>query len=712
MIKILLSLFVLLSLNLNSQERNLTARDCAIMIDAQVTMGLQTTVTLNWNRNEQAKQYIIYKKELGGSFTGSPIAQLDSITYSWTDSQVEEGKIYEYKIIGNSIGRINNGGNPLDVQYLASGYKAVSVNATPYKGGRLLILVDSTMKDELSMYIDRFIEDISREGWTYILHYVPRAEDFDGIKVRQVKSLILEEWNKKEFDNIFLVGRVPVPYSGDIVPDGHTNNHRGAWPADMYYGSMVEGYWTDVSVNSTSAPARTQNIPGDGKFDISSLYNNQGQIVITTQAGVGRVDFYKMSLFEKSEVELLQAYFDKDHAFRTGMVEVENKALIDNNFAASSILGAFAWSGWANFASVIGKDNIVAGDWIKASREENLQDKTYIMAFGDGGGSYTSSSGVGTSANFAENNLNAVFSILFGSYFGDWDVDNNLMRSALASEPSILTCSWSGRPHWYYHHLGLDYPIGYSTKVTLNNTLDYVPMLIMNNGQLTFPEGLLLQVHTSLLGDPTLKVNAMPELTHLESFAAIQEGEDTKLTWEVPNDGKNHKYDIYYNVDMSDVWHKANEEYITGNEYLDDFKYDGEIKYLIREVISEGGENQENSVHGYLNKYSRGNLATILRSDVNSVENDGNQFSLNIGPNPTTDEITIKFKSNGGKTTIKVIDLESNLLKEFDYTTIKNSVNSVNWNLSTENGFLSNGVYFVVLENGNEVLTKKFVVNR
>jgi len=99
MIKILLSLFVLLSLNLNSQERNLTARDCAIMIDAQVTMGLQTTVTLNWNRNEQAKQYIIYKKELGGSFTGTPVAQLDSITYSWTDSQVDKEKFTNIKLL-------------------------------------------------------------------------------------------------------------------------------------------------------------------------------------------------------------------------------------------------------------------------------------------------------------------------------------------------------------------------------------------------------------------------------------------------------------------------------------------------------------------------------------------------------------------------------------------------------------------------------------
>lgn len=706
---ILLIIILLISSSIYSQERNLTARDCAIMIDAEVVIGLQTTITLNWKPNEQARQYIIYKKEMGGIFPNTPVAQLDSATYTWTDNQVSEGKIYEYKIVGNSLGKINNGST---IQYLASGYKAVSVNAEPYKGGRLLILIDSTINSELSEEIARFQDDILKEGWTYVTRYVTRVEDFDGQKVRQVKQVILEEWNKKEFDNIFILGRVPVPYSGDIVPDAHTNNHRGAWPADMYYGDMTESYWTDVSINSTSAPDRTKNIPGDGKFDISTLYNNNGQIVITTEAAVGRVDFYNMPAFEKSEIELLRAYLDKDHAFRTGQVEVENKALVDNNFAASSILGAFAWSGWSNFASIIGKDSVVAGDWIKANRDENLQEKTYIMAFGDGGGSYKSAGGVGTTANFAENNLNAVFSILFGSYFGDWDVSDNLMRAALASEPSILTCSWSGRPHWYYHHMGLDYPIGFSTKVTLNNTLDYVPMLVFSNNQPTFPEGLILQVHVSLLGDPTLKVNAEPILSHLESFSAVQEGEDTKLSWDMPDDGMQHSWDLFYNVDENDVWYKANENPITTNEYLDEFKYNGEITYLIREIIKEGDGVTSNGVNGILNRYSRGNLASITRSDVNSVEQDKNYLSLNLGPNPTSEELTIKFKSNSGNTRIKVLDLEGNVLKEFNFITKGNALNSLNWNLNTSNGKLSNGVYFVVLENNEEIISQKFVVNR
>ena len=54
-----------------------------------------------------------------------------------------------------------------------------------------------------------------------------------------------------DLESVFLLGHVPVPYSGQINPDGHSN-HVGAWAADVYYGEL-DGNWTDVTVNNTSA---------------------------------------------------------------------------------------------------------------------------------------------------------------------------------------------------------------------------------------------------------------------------------------------------------------------------------------------------------------------------------------------------------------------------------------------------------------------------
>lgn len=703
-------LFLIVSFSgLYSQERAITARDGAIMIDAEVIIGLQTTVTLHWNLNEQAKQYIIYRKELGQMFTETPLATLDSTIDTWTDSNVEEGKIYEYKILGNSLGGINSNGLK-DFNYYAYGYKAVSINALPFSGGRLLILIDSTMADPLKDEITRYEDDILREGWTYAIRYVTRAEEFDGDKVKEVKAVIVEEFQKMAFDYIFILGRVPVPYSGDIVPDGHTNNHQGAWPADIYYGSLNESIWTDVSVNSTSAPDRTKNIPGDGKFDQSYLYNGNWQLVVPTHAAVGRVDFYDMPVFEKSEVELLRTYLDKDHKFRTGQVDIDKRAIVDNNFAASSLPGAFAWSGWANFASVVGKDNVLAGDWIKATRDENLQDKTYLMAYGDGAGSYASTSGVGTSVDFSKNNLNAVFTMLFGSYFGDWDYKNNILRAAIASEPSILTCAWAGRPHWYTHHLGLDYPIGYSTKVTLNNVVDYLPLLIVQGNQRSFPEGLQLFTHVSLLGDPTLKVNPAPEQDYLENLSVVQEGDDTKISWDKPNDKLTHKWDIFYNVDKSEKWHKANVTPITENEYLDDFKFDGKITYLVREIITDGSPTNP-SIHGELNRYGRGNMAVITRTDVNnSVERNIEEIYIDLAPNPSRDYVNINFRTNVGNAEILIFDLQGQLVNKFTYKNVGNGINQLVWNLNTNGKKLNSGMYLVQLVNNNQTSTKKLII--
>ena len=44
---------------------------------------------------------------------------------------------------------------------------------------------------------------------------------------------------------------VTLPYAGNIAPDDHPN-HKGAWPADVFYGEM-NGTWTDESVNNIEA---------------------------------------------------------------------------------------------------------------------------------------------------------------------------------------------------------------------------------------------------------------------------------------------------------------------------------------------------------------------------------------------------------------------------------------------------------------------------
>ena len=102
----------------------------------------------------------------------------------------------------------------------------------------------------------------------------------------------------------------------------------------------MDGTWTDSSVNSTAASdVRNQNVPGDGKFDQSSLPSD-------VELEVGRVDLHDMPAFSsKTELDLLRQYLDKDHAFLHANIPALREGLIDDNFGEFSG-EAFAASGW------------------------------------------------------------------------------------------------------------------------------------------------------------------------------------------------------------------------------------------------------------------------------------------------------------------------------------------------------------------------------
>jgi len=54
-----------------------------------------------------------------------------------------------------------------------------------------------------------------------------------------VKSIIINEYiaDPANVKAVFLLGQIPLPYSGYLNPDGHSD-HKGAWPADAYYADM------------------------------------------------------------------------------------------------------------------------------------------------------------------------------------------------------------------------------------------------------------------------------------------------------------------------------------------------------------------------------------------------------------------------------------------------------------------------------------------
>jgi hypothetical protein len=464
--------------------------DYAVRVSATVETN-PPSVTLAWPADPRSTGYTVSRKARDGPVWGSPLTLATNAT-GYVDSSVPAGGAFEYRIRKTATTYTNEG-------YIYAGINVPQVESR----GKVVLVVDDTHAAALATELARLQQDLVGDGWTVLRHDVSRTES-----VANVKSIIRSDYvaDAANVKAVFLLGHVPVPYSGDLNPDGHPD-HKGAWPADVFYGEM-NGSWTDATVNDVVASdPRNDNVPGDGKYDQSTLPSD-------VELQVGRVDLANLPAFSEGELELLRRYLNKDHRFRHGQITAERRGLIDDHFGTFNG-EAFALSGWRNFAPFFGASNIFAGDWMTA-----LAAESHLWAYGCGGGSYTGAGGVGSTAQFATNDARAVFTMLFGSYFGDWDSRDNFLRAPLGTPTYTLTCAWAGRPHWPVHHMALGETIGFSARLAQNNSATYLGNVAQR------------WVHIALMGDPTLRMHPVEPPRGL--VAAPRAGGGVDLHWNPP----------------------------------------------------------------------------------------------------------------------------------------------------------------------------------
>jgi hypothetical protein len=467
------------------------ASEYAVQVSAHVQVA-PPRILLSWPQDGATSptSYRVYRKAPADTSWGPGVALCGSAT-NYMDDQVEAGTAYEYQIIKSTPLCTGYG-------YICSG---IEVPMTENRG-KLLLVVDDTFAADLAGELALLQQDLMGDGWTVVRLDVGR-----GDSVLNVKRLIRKEYeaDPANVKCVFLFGHVPVPYSGDIMPDGHGPDHRGAWPCDGFYGDM-DGVWTDLTVDETRASdARNQNVPGDGKFD-QSVFPKPLELM------VGRVDLANMpgrrtpggAATFPSELELLRNYLAKDHKFRTGQLELPRRGVVGDYFGPRHG-EAFAASGWRNLSALFGAGNVRAlpdeGTWIST-----LSSTPCLWAYGCGPGTYESIAGfgtvdchhTGTTVELVRDDIKAAFVLLYGSWLGDWDAEDDLLRAVLATPSCGLAAGWSGRPHWFLHHMGLGETIGFGVRLTQNNGPHG-----LYRSQVNTAAG---QIHIALMGDPTLRL--------------------------------------------------------------------------------------------------------------------------------------------------------------------------------------------------------------
>ena len=210
----LLILFFLLSGALAFSQ---TARITTVEVTASVQVS-PPQISLSWLPTVYPTTLQkVYRKPKGGA-TWTDRATLSNSAVNFVDNAVSAGVSYEYFVV-----RIFNSTDPGS----ASGYVNAGVRL-PFQEsrGRVLLLVDNTVAAGLTAELDTFVSDLVGDGWIVTRQDVSRT----GTAVA-TKAIIQSLYNADPTNtrSLILFGHIPVPYSGNLNPDGHPE-HRGAWP--------------------------------------------------------------------------------------------------------------------------------------------------------------------------------------------------------------------------------------------------------------------------------------------------------------------------------------------------------------------------------------------------------------------------------------------------------------------------------------------------
>ncbi|MFN9518189.1 MAG: T9SS type A sorting domain-containing protein, partial [Bacteroidota bacterium] len=390
---------------------------------------------------------------------------------------------------------------------------------------------------------------------------------------------------------------------------------------------------------------------------------------------VGRIDLTNLPAFNKDDIELTRDYLNRNHAWRNGKWKVIERGLIDNNFTNFNL----ASTGYANFIAILGIDSVFDNrDYMNSQKVGS-----YLLSYGCGAGSYTSCSGIGNTSSFANDSFENVFTILSGSYFGDWDNVNNFLRAPLAS--SSLGSFWGGIPKWYIHHMGVGERIGKGVKISQNNTGFYF------TGNFNMSHN---SMHIAYMGDPTLKIRNLPAV---ESLTAVSSNNLVYLNWNRIGD---QSYAIYRFDTLNRVFNRIHNLPINDTFFIDSFNHaSGRYVYAVKCIKLE--------TTGSGTFYNTGGAAYSTVEHINSVSaiND-NQNLVYIYPNPVSEQIHIKIDTRIISTSTlsaKIYDLYGKGIMEFQIQP------SSNRDVIMDVRELNDGIYICEIK-GNGILNRQKIL--
>ncbi len=437
---------------------------------------------IKWRYDSIATSYKISYREVSGLWSEIPKSKFieqTTLNKEFTEYAFEnydKTKVYEFQI-EKEFKRDKD----IKVGYT---YFTVNSQARPINPiNKILLLVDNSYSLDSSFLkkLEEYRSILNLNGWESKISYAPRVEVFNAKSVILTKSLLESVYRTFKYSSVLIIGRVAMPYSGFFAVDAHPD-HVGAWPTDAYYADLDNDWIDTLAIGSQATEARQHQQLADGKLDNNIIGSR-------TEVNIGRIDFSNLPFFNQSEIELTIRYLNKNIKFRLNG-EQSRKGILTDGFGDFSGR-AFAASGFDNLGLILSRQNIKDTLPIPTIFNED-----FLLGYACGGGGPTQVGGYLGSDVFP-NNVNKIpFYGLFGSYFGDVDYQNNLMRSYLAGEGKSLISYWANRPNWRLYRLPYGANWGQVLSYAQNTSDEYIDHFDVAQRY----------VHIALLGDPTLEI--------------------------------------------------------------------------------------------------------------------------------------------------------------------------------------------------------------
>jgi hypothetical protein len=264
---------------------------------------------------------------------------------------------------------------------------------------RLLLILDETLADALARTLADHATACAHDGWAVSVMRVPRGGRA-APEVVPVGRRVREEYARRPFDALLVVGCVPKPYSGTGYAwnGGH---YAGACLCDAFYAAPwvpIDAWTSRDKVTAAGASSRSRNAPDDNVWDVNVLRDHPaslrafgpGQSLHPHDARPvlphGRIDASGICDFlSRPEVDLVREALERSTAWRMGLApQLLRVVLWDSSFEPSP--GAATRAAWAPLGAIqagrcVGDDSGTADGW----RSVPLPDAIAYVA-GTGGG--------------------------------------------------------------------------------------------------------------------------------------------------------------------------------------------------------------------------------------------------------------------------------------------------------------------------------------